>query len=453
MHVPAERSLGSARVGRETALAIPVCLAVALAAGADLYTRARTANGAAFWHARAVAIAVAGGVSNPYSRTGRERVYALVAAPQTRSADARERAAAVQSADLDTRVLSYRGLDVLQTPLLLSFFRLFAAGAYERDYRAFLALSLLSLFLASYALARMVGHPRSIALLVAAVVGLALEGEASELRVANVNDVELGLVALFLWLQWRAGRWSDVAGGAVLAVAVAFKPNAAPVAAALALAWAGGREWRKIGRVAAGAAVGALVSVAVSALLVGPRAWVDWVEVIPEMMRSAHPTSYGNMSLSMVVGELSGLDVSPLLLATGLFTLAVVSLRPLYRPGPSGSPFRRTFCAAGAGLLLPLVAARLVWLHYTVLALPALLAATRWAWGRVPAWAAAVAVFLLSTGGFQLVALAAGMGRPQVVACDLALLLLFALSAGLLWRLGAAGDGDGLTPAAPGALS
>ena len=81
----------------------------------------------------------------------------------------------------------------------------------------------------------------------------------SDVRVGNVNRVQLGWLALYLGLAScrRLGGGRNVVAGLVLGLGVAFKPNLAFPALTLGLGWMVLGRWRKLFLQVAGAAGGA----------------------------------------------------------------------------------------------------------------------------------------------------------------------------------------------------
>src|SRR5207249_4594757 len=139
-------------------------------------------------------------------RLGRQ----FLLAAQGPHASPRQRMAAQERAVLQT----------YSTPLLYSALGALTSGSYESDYRVFQLLSLAAGVGAVALLARLLGYSWLATLAAAVVFSDWYEPFLSDVRVGNVNRLELGLLALFLWLRGgRQGRGRRVLGGAVLAAA------------------------------------------------------------------------------------------------------------------------------------------------------------------------------------------------------------------------------------------
>jgi glycosyl transferase family 87 len=265
-------------------------------------------------------------------------------------------------------------LETYSTPFLYTLFGLLWSGDYERDYQRYVLLCLACTVLATVALCRTLRLP-SIPMLAALALLLEMEPRRSDARVGNVNQIQLALVALFLWLQSRRRRrWMDLTSGAVLGIALAFKPNVAAVALLLGASWLFRRRLEKLGLVGLGTAAGAALAVAVSsAAMGGIRIWQSWLAAVRNLPDSIIPVSLGNVAPAMLLKEHWGVEAGSLL-AAGLALLTLVFLwraRSTARSQEEDSA--QAVLIAGLGAALVLLAARLVWLHYLWLAVPLML--------------------------------------------------------------------------------
>ena len=307
-------------------------------------------------------------------------------------------------------------LDPTGTPF---FYALFAG--FPRDYGAaqafFLALLYFGIFAGVLALARLRGFSIATSAVIAALVGLTFAPFGVDVRVGNVNSIQLGLIALILMVavsDVRAAKWAMIALGAF----IAFKPNVLLLAAAL-FGWyfvvATRRDFLQ-------AVVGALVLAAASwaigvAYFDDVNAWRDWLRYARRLAGVDPSIAYesGNQSLAMWLAQRAGTQAPGafglafgVMLATAVFVLAA---------GPAGGrhmarvTLRRAFSdplfAASAGILLTFVMSPLLWIHYLVLLLVPMLWLVRGHGlvGTVGALVAYVCVarptidLMLSTGG------------------------------------------------------
>jgi hypothetical protein len=384
-------------------------------------------------------VACRAAVAEPYSRAGREELFRLhVAGGGSGGRDPAERDAAMRVGASDAAALGYEGLDLVQTPFLLAAVRLARGEDYGRDRVLFFAVSLACFLGAAFALGRAAGLDAPTALGVAAALVLLLDAEAGELKVANVANLQLALVAAFVVLQGRDRDWAQAAAGAALLLAVALKPNAGLVPVAVALAWAGERRWRRLAVAGAGAAAAVALAWALPALVVPRATWGGWLGTLPETLGGAQPLQSGNVSLPALLSHAAGLDASLPLALAGLAALGAAALRPLRGvPPPAGD---RTLLAVAAGGVLPVVVARLAWVHYLVLALPAIVLAVRTGATRAGprGWAILLALLPLTTPATRLLVRSDRSATLAAAAWDGAALVLLGVALAGLWRGGRA---------------
>src|SRR4029079_16617322 len=140
-------------------------------------------------------------------------------------------------------------------------FRPLALCGFERALLAFALAGLAAAAAGLLLLARLLGLRAALGLLVLAFVGYAFQPLKSDVRVGNVNQLQLGLVALYAWLSSRPERSRlQVAAGALLGLLVLFKPNLAPLVPLLGACWFWRRRRAKLVRQGAGPAAGLAVA-------------------------------------------------------------------------------------------------------------------------------------------------------------------------------------------------
>lgn len=254
-----------------------------------------------------------------------------------------------------------RNLETLSTPLLYTLYAPLRGG-YERDLLIFHALVLAALVGWVALLARTFGLNAVVALALFSLLTLAFEPVRSDARVANMNHLMLLLLAIAAALT--AKRMLFLAG-AVLALAALTKPY---VVAVLPLTWAfcilRGR-WRDLGAHTAGAAVAGAAGIAVSSAFFGsPTIWLDWLRAFRAMPREMTPIDAGNFSLSRIVFEFTGSDISIALIVLFIAVAIVAAARG------RASPPDIDLLAIGLGCAALQLASPLLWVHHLLLAVP-----------------------------------------------------------------------------------
>jgi hypothetical protein len=275
-------------------------------------------------------------------------------------------------------------LETWSTPSLYAAVGSLAGGSYDRDRAAFQRLSLAAYAGAIAVLAASLGHSFAAAALLLAVLVGAFDPFASDLRVGNVNRLLLAALAACLGLLRLGDGWPHrLAAGAVLGAAATFKPNLSFPAATLLLGWmATGRPRRVLG-FSAGLAAGAVLAGSAAAAWFGSaQAWVQWAAKFPALLGGQDlGVAQGNYALLRLLEHASGWRPGPAAPAL-LFAAAASALWLAVRSTPERFAAPRERFALDAGLVafgavVSLLVARLAWLHYYVLAIPAVLVLLR----------------------------------------------------------------------------
>jgi hypothetical protein len=422
---------------------------VLLSAGAallgvsSLWLYGRSAVGFDFYQFWAVSQAVAEGTARDvYDDAGRERVgRAFATRALLQPEGSRERVVAGARTVVKT----------WSTPFLYAAFLPLASGDYERDYTRQQLLALACTVAAVLCFGRRAGLSWPAVLGVLAVLALVFEPLRSDVRVGNVNQLQLGLLALALTLRGEGGGgWRRGLAGFALGLLVAFKPNVAPMVPVLWIVELARGGLRRTVAEAAGLAAGAAAAVGAASLFFGtPACWLAWLRFLRASLYDERAMSLerGNYSLDRLFYEGTGVHVGA---AVGLALVAAVALAAWRRRSRGGLLPLSALAAASLGLCLSLLAAPLSFLHYYVLLVPAILhllrPASTGSRRRVrPRHAAAVGAIV----GVATLDLAARMGLPlagrletqAVLTCATAAALFAALLAEL-----ARGSGRGTVP-------
>jgi hypothetical protein len=279
-------------------------------------------------------------------------------------------------------------LETYSTPWLYTLFGAAASGDYAADQLRFQRASTILLALAVLAIARLAGLAPPAAVLMAAIALVWFMPSASDLWSGNVNRVLLAALAAFLLIE-RAEKLPvrHALAGALLGMAVAFKPNLAFAALALAAGWMVAGRWAKLAQASAGMAAGALGAVALSSVWFGTwRVWPAWAAEVPRLLTEFdHSLVKGNFSLSRLLTDWLGSSRGARLLTDwlgsgrgallpvvflGAIVLALVLSRRRRAAAGSAGEVREDLLLAGLGATASLLAAQLAWIHYFLLALP-----------------------------------------------------------------------------------
>jgi hypothetical protein len=295
--------------------------------------------------------------------------------------------------DSRTRKASgYWGTNLLLTgsPLLYGLFGLTGSGDYDRDLRRYQAFALLAGAGSCLALCHLFGYSRVRSLVALSLVLLAYEPFNSDMRVGNVNRLQLLVLGLFLWNHSRSPSTPrDVVGGFLLGFLALFKPNLAIAVGAAGACWLFDRRLRTLRDQLLGSALFAMLAGGISAGMFGRLGvWLDWYRYVTAMQQEWIRVADGNLAPAAVLTERFGVEPA-LLLTLALVAATATALHltrvrdpagPVLRPGSlvdDRGQVDRTALALAAGCLAFLLGARLAWMHYYTAALPAILIALR----------------------------------------------------------------------------
>ena len=299
---------------------------------------------------------------NVYSDEFRVRYGRELSGRAAQSPDLRLQAAAQERTQLET----------YSTPFLYALFGSLSSGNYDRSYSLYQLACLLCMTVAVLVLGRLMGFSLALSILFLAAAVSTFEGYLSDVRVANVNQIQLAVLALLLWRLARAKtKAGDFLSGAILGILILFKPNTLFIAVLLGISRLVNQRREKLAWEAAGALFAAAAAASLSSVAFGSSVcWGDWLRAASSIPASVAPLSLGNFSLSRIAGDWGGLAVSRVL-TVGLTGISAYSIWLGARKGRSQATQDTPVVAAGC--LIYLLSAPLVWLHYFLLAFPALI--------------------------------------------------------------------------------
>lgn len=202
---------------------------------------------------------------------------------------------------------------------------------------------------------------------------------SSELRTANVNLIQLGIIGIAYYIYTSRAIPNNVfIAGVLISSLVSFKPNTVFIPFFLLLWLLLRRENKELLRLFSGLVAGALGSVLLSILYFGHAdIWVMWIRALANLPESIITIEMGNFSLNgYISAELNihktALPVIVILFSTG--SLVFANIRSANEPAPI---FKEKdipiLLYTGLGCLVYLLSSPLVWAHYYILAIPSIL--------------------------------------------------------------------------------
>ena len=249
----------------------------------------------------------------------------------------------------------------VSTPFLFSLFAVLPEN-YDAAWLLYRALTFAATIAACVLLARITGMSLAAGMMMAAFALVLYQPLASDQRVGNTNQIQFLGIAAYLWLAGDERRRARVAGGLLLGLLIAFKPNVALVAP-LAVAWLFLRGTRRDAMEHAGAiAGGVLAAVAVGSLWFGSfSAWSGWLSVAGRLGAANIERATGNIAVLRQPAVVT------------VLLLIVITAAMVAAPRGGSDDRDRFRIVASFGAVIYLLAANVVWLHYPVLAIPSLI--------------------------------------------------------------------------------
>jgi len=284
---------------------------------------------------------------------------------------------------------------VTGSPFLYSTVNMLSTGNYESSYRIWSTLSLISFSAAILLVCHLLGFSMTASLAIFVPCLFWMDAFHSDLRVANINSIQLGMLALAYFLLSRDTKMVYLlSAGALIAMIAVLKPNLAPVSLLLLGAWLIRGQRRKFLFGLAGMAVGVLFALGVSGLFFGGMGiWFQWLDRLFWLTQIHMPVSAGNYdilrSLGLTLGARGQIVLAMVIcaLTLGFLWWGRKSDGQAREQAPEARRERELIEYAqliGMGCLVHMMVSPLVWLHYYVLAIPMLIVAFR-PWSRAPA--------------------------------------------------------------------
>ncbi|MFT5444576.1 MAG: hypothetical protein ACI8W3_003633 [Myxococcota bacterium] len=314
------------------------------------------------------------GVTNPYADEERARMGALFLERAIRADDSPR-----QIAVASNRVV----LETYSTPFLYTAIHWLSSGDYETDFARWQAVSLVAFSAGVIGFAYFLGYPWLATLALLCAFLLRFAPFQSETQVLNVNSVQLALLAgVFFFARNRDQAPYQVAAGAVLACAIAFKPNTGLVAVLLLASVLIDQDFRALRQRVVGLAIGTSIALASSAWFFGGiGAWIAWLQAIAFVPPEIITVEMGNYAPWLFIAGTSGSGYSAPLAAFLCLPIlrALFSRTPKWEGDAGGGcnqqTSRETAALIGLGCSVYLLSANLVWEHYFILTIPLLLVA------------------------------------------------------------------------------
>jgi len=256
-----------------------------------------------------------------------------------------------------------RRLDNVSSPFLYTTLR-WVSRDYDFALRQYHALILIAFIAGVVLIGRRVGASWASTLALLAALLLWYRGFEADLRVGNVNSLQLLLIGAALWSP-------PLLAGALLGILIAFKPNLILIALLLAVS----RDWRRLRLELAGGIAGVVLAIVAAAINYGSlRVWIDWLTAANQFFNRLQTREERNVAPALSLFQEHGTWLSYVIAAV---LIAIVCL------AIARGKRRDDALVIGLAIVIYLLSAPVVWLHYMVLAIPLAIALLRWRWTAV----------------------------------------------------------------------
>jgi len=279
-----------------------------------------------------------------------------------------------------------RFLDSVSSPFLYTSLS-WVSRDYDRALRQDHLLVFAAFMIGFLLIARKVRLSWASTLFLLAALLLWYRGFEADLRVGNVNSLQLLMLGVSLWSP-------PLLAGAIAGMLVAFKPNLILVPLLLAVARMATRDWKRLRAEILGGTIGVAVALVSAAIHYRSFAvWLQWIARANEFYHRLPTRTERNITPLLTLFHEHGAWPSYAL----AMLLTIVAMVAIWR-GRS----RDDVMIVGVAILIYLLSATVVWLHYMVLVIPIAVALLRWRGTAVVALLALAAIaeepFELLTG-------------------------------------------------------
>lgn len=313
-----------------------------------------------------------------------------------------------------------RRLDNVSSPFLYTALR-WVSSDYDRARREFWIAVLAAFVVGTLLLCRTAGVSWASSMVLTGALLVWFAGFQGDLRVGNVNSLQLFAIGVMAVLDRRGTPRAYFAAAALGGMLLMFKPNFLWAVLLVLFAHAAARDWRRLRTDLAGGLAGSVAAFVIASISYGSaRVWLQWPQAAGEFWTRLQGRLERNVAPALPLFQEYGVWVSHAL----TFVLLAAACIAIW----FGRRRRDAVLIAGTGLLIYLLASTVVWLHYLVLALPAAIALMRW---RATAVASLIALAIMAEEPFEMVA-RRGIYPDDAQLITPGLLILFVCA---LWKI------------------
>lgn len=262
------------------------------------------------------------------------------------------------------------------TPFLFSVFHLFSTGHYDFDYGLYWFFSVSVYLIGLILLCKMLHYSDPITILMILFFTVFSTAYWSETRHANVNQIQIGLLLVFLWFRQSddENKWKLKISGVLLGLLLFFKPNILYAVELLFASWLIKRDFFTFRHTLLGFMVGCFIGLITPMIMFHSFfIWGQWAECFN---RIASPYIWHSF-LKLYNPSFPTQWHWAVAITLSLFPLAFLFIQyfKLFRPGkiffisPDNRLYNETVML-GLGLNIYLLTGTLVHVHYMLFIAP-----------------------------------------------------------------------------------
>ena len=318
-------------------------------------------------------------VENIYSSDGKRKLASEIER-QTALTDVSEKQKQITNFVLEF----YDGkIDATASPFLYTVIGLLSTGDFERDQTDFILFSLICYILSIIFLCRLLNFSLTSTTLFVILFTSWYQPLLSDLRVGNLNQIQLFTVTIYILLLAKFNRFPHfLLAGFVLGMGIMLKPNIILILPLTIILTIINKEISKCLGLLAGFASGTIIAFLSSGIYFNEfKIWIYFIESLPKTLNSSYPITHGNFSLSNLILSLTGRDFSVIIMTVLIMIFSYLNWKIRRRTslciGDSISLYdyaeirlHESFMTVGLACAIVLVSSNLTWLHYYVLLIP-----------------------------------------------------------------------------------
>ena len=266
-----------------------------------------------------------------------------------------------------------KGLETYSTPFLYLFFHFLFGSDYNISYHSFQIFSTFTYIFALIVFCRLLKYSFRGTLFIFIALSFWFYPILGDIRVGNVNRLQLGMLALYLLFLKRKNNFSMFISGTFAGAIILFKPNIVFAFALISLFWLFSQKIQLFIFHFSGFILSTTAGILFSSLyLKSWKVWYEWIKAIQAIPKDIIKLNMGNLSLPTIIFEITGVDISSSNFILFIFLMCIVVLIFSRKDSVKSEAFyyKNIFLVISTGILFSTLSSWLLWTHYFALTVP-----------------------------------------------------------------------------------